>query len=152
MQVKYICKDICTVKSGDTLYTISQNYNVHLGLLMRVNRIINPYNLRIGTRLCIPVFAEEAPVPEPMPMPMPMPEAPPTPKPERPAIRPERPATRPLPTPAPPCSGTMYTIVRGDTLYMIAKRRGLSLKQIMDANPEIDPYNMMIGDRICIPN
>jgi len=34
---------------------------------------------------------------------------------------------------------------------MIAKKKGISLKQIMDANPDIDPYNMMVGDRICIP-
>jgi len=139
MQIKYICKDVHTVQSGDTLYTISQNYNVHLGLLMRVNRIINPYNLRIGVKLCIPVLADEMPMPEILPEPMP--EAPPILMPEnRPPM--QRPSS---------VGGTVYTIARGDTLYMIAKKRGISLKQIMDANPDIDPYNMMVGDRISIP-
>jgi LysM repeat protein len=156
-QVKYICKDVHTVKSGDTLYTISQNYNVHIGLLMRVNRIINPYNLRIGTKLCIPVPAVETPTPEvpPIPMPevcpVPMPEVCPMPAPERPTTRPTpKPETKPAPT-HPSCKGTLYMIARGDTLYMIAKRKGVSLKSIMDANPDIDPYNMKIGDKICIP-
>ena len=63
----YICTDVYTVRAGDTLYSIAQRYQVEVDLLMRANRVRNPYNLRIGTKLCIPGPAENTPVPQPLP-------------------------------------------------------------------------------------
>lgn len=113
----YVCVDVYTVKSGDTLYSISQRYDVPVGLLMRVNQINNPYNLRIGRKLCIPGKY--------------------TPDPGE-ADRPQ-------------CKGTLHTVQEGDTLYMIAKKHKVTLDALMDANPDIDPYNMTIGMELCIP-
>lgn len=46
---------IYTVKSGDTLYSIAQHYNVSLNDLIRVNpQIMNPYVLTIGQSICVP--------------------------------------------------------------------------------------------------
>lgn len=50
----YICTDVYTVRAGDTLLFLAQRYQVEVDLLMRANRVRNPYNLRIGTKLCIP--------------------------------------------------------------------------------------------------
>ncbi|MBN7771938.1 LysM peptidoglycan-binding domain-containing protein [Clostridium aminobutyricum] len=50
------------------------------------------------------------------------------------------------------CRGVMHTIVKGDTLYMIAKNYRVSLNAIMDSNPNLDPYNLRIGMKICIPS
>ncbi len=43
------------IKPGDTLYSISRRYNVPLKALMRANHNIDPYNLRIGSKLRIPI-------------------------------------------------------------------------------------------------
>jgi len=123
--------EIYTVKTGDTLYAISQAYGVPVAHLMQVNRILNPYNLKVGQKICIPMKAPNCPN-RPMP---------PTPAPMPPS---------PMPAPA-PCNGTTHTIVKGDTLYMIAKRYGVKLDALMKANPHMDPYNLKVGDTICVP-
>lgn len=48
--------------------------------------------------------------------------------------------------------GTLpYNINDGDTLKIIADRFGSTVSAIMIANPEINPKNLQIGQRICIP-
>ncbi len=134
MANKYVCTDIYTVRAGDTLYSIAQQYQVEVGLLMRVNRVRNPYNLRIGTRLCIPGLAENNPVPAPLP-----------------EVEPNVPQDGNT-APKPPAQCKMMHIVEaGDTLYMIAKKYKVTLDALMSANPNIDPYNMQIGAELCIP-
>lgn len=125
MAKKYVCTDIYTVQAGDTLYAVSQRYNVDVGLLMRVNRISNPYNLRIGTRLCVPGLAEPLPDVEP--------DAP-----QDGADMPMEPAAT-------------HVVKEGDTLYMIAKQHNVTLEALMRANPDIDPYNLQIGMEIRVP-
>lgn len=125
MAKKYVCTDIYTVQAGDTLYAVSQRYNVDVGLLMRVNRISNPYNLRIGTRLCVPGLAEPLPDVEPD-------------VPQDGADMPMEPAAT-------------HVVKEGDTLYMIAKQHKITLEALMRANPDIDPYNLQIGMEIRVP-
>ena len=55
------CIDVYTVSEGDTLYSIAEKYELPVSLLMKVNGIENPYNLPIGTRLCIPGTADQLP-------------------------------------------------------------------------------------------
>ncbi len=102
---------IYVIQAGDTLYLIARRFNIPLNVLLMANPGINPYNLRIGQEICIPV--------------------PP-------------PVTCPNGT-------TRYTIVAGDTLYAIAARFSTTVEAILNANPGIDPYNLMIGQVICIP-
>jgi len=50
-------------------------------------------------------------------------------------------------------SGTTYTVRNGDTLYMIARRYGISLEQLISANPQItNPNLIQIGQVINIPD
>ncbi len=52
----------------------------------------------------------------------------------------------------PPCpEGNYYTIRPGDTLFAIARRFNVSLDDLIEANPGIDPYRLMVGQVICIP-
>lgn len=44
-----------------------------------------------------------------------------------------------------------YTIRSGDTLYLLANRYNTTVEAIMRANPGLDPYNLRIGQVICIP-
>ena len=47
--------------------------------------------------------------------------------------------------------GTLpYNINPGDTLLSIALRFGTSVESLLAANPDIDPYNLAVGQRICI--
>ncbi|MBM7581542.1 LysM repeat protein [Caldicoprobacter guelmensis] len=52
----------------------------------------------------------------------------------------------------PPCpEGNFYTIRPGDTLFSIARRFNVSVDDILEANPGIDPENLRVGQVICIP-
>ena len=52
----------------------------------------------------------------------------------------------------PPCpGGQIYIIKAGDTIYQLAQRYDLTVDEILEANPEIDPNALVIGQRICIP-
>ncbi len=56
-------------------------------------------------------------------------------------------------SPMPPCPhGFYYTIRQGDTIYLLSQRFGVSVDAILNANPGIDPNNLMIGQVICIPH
>ncbi|QHI71428.1 LysM peptidoglycan-binding domain-containing protein [Aminipila terrae] len=110
--------DVYTIKPGDTLYSICKSYDVSVCDLMMANKIRNPYNLRIGTKICIPSDTDPTEAMEPT---------------------------------EPACQGTLYTVEKGDTLYMIAKMHRVSLNAIMEANPDIDPYNLRAGMKLCIP-
>ena len=46
-----------------------------------------------------------------------------------------------------------YTVKPGDTLSKIAMRNGVSLAQLLQANPQItDPNKIRVGDAINVPN
>lgn len=47
--------------------------------------------------------------------------------------------------------GNYYTIKAGDTFYSIARRFNVSLDDLLEANPGVDPDRLMIGQIICIP-
>jgi peptidoglycan endopeptidase LytF len=59
--------------------------------------------------------------------------------------------TQPVPLPTPCPGGNFYTIRAGDTLFAISRRFNVSLDDLLEANPNIDPNRLMIGQRICIP-
>ena len=47
--------------------------------------------------------------------------------------------------------GTLpYNINEGDTILSIALRFGTSVESLLAANPDVDPYNLQVGQRICI--
>lgn len=57
-----------------------------------------------------------------------------------------------IPTAAPPPTQRTYLIQRGDTLYTIARRFGVTLAQLIAANPQItNPNVLFIGQVINIP-
>lgn len=61
------------------------------------------------------------------------------------------PTSTPPPTGCPPGS-TRYTVRSGDTMYLIARRYGISLNSLINANPQIsDPSRITPGQVLCIP-
>ncbi len=61
------------------------------------------------------------------------------------------PIPTPVPTPTPVSEGTEYVVARGDTLAVIAKKNGVSLKALKEANPGVDPRKLKIGQKVQIP-
>ncbi|MBU5312929.1 LysM peptidoglycan-binding domain-containing protein [Tissierella carlieri] len=164
-----------TIKSGDTLYKLAITHNTTVEAIMAINPGINPNNLQIGQRICIPGST--------------------TPPPTRcpsgsfaytikagdtlyklaitykttveaimainPGINPNNlqigqvicipgSTTTPPPTRCP--SGSFaYTIKSGDTLYKLAITYNTTVEAIMAINPGINPNNLQIGQVICIP-
>ncbi len=103
-----------TIKSGDTFYKLAQTYRTTVEAIMALNPGVDPYNLQIGQVICIPGGV----VPPPRPCPM----------------------------------GTFaYTIKAGDTIYSIAQTYHTTVEMIMALNPGINPYNLQIGQVICVP-
>lgn len=100
-----------TVQRGDTLNKLAEQYNTTVLALVSVNPMIDPDYLLIGQNICIP---------------------------QRPAY--------------PTCpQGNYYRIKSGDTLYKIAKYYNISLDDLVEANPSIDPDKLAVGQTICIP-
>ena len=62
--------------------------------------------------------------------------------------------TNPAPVVVPPVEAaatTEYVVVKGDTLGKIAKKNGVKLKDLEDANPGIVPTRLKIGQKLTIP-
>ena len=55
-------------------------------------------------------------------------------------------------SPEQPCPSGVYWIVeKGDTLFMISRKMDVDLAELIAANPGINPPNLQIGSKICIP-
>jgi LysM repeat protein len=65
---------------------------------------------------------------------------------------PVQPPTVVTPPPvAPEAAGTEYVVIKGDSLWKIAKRNGVTVKAIEAANPNIDPAKLKVGQKLSIP-
>lgn len=64
---------------------------------------------------------------------------------------PTRPEAR-FPT-RPRCPGTFerYSVQPGDTLWRIARNRGISIREILRYNPNVDPDRLRVGQILCLP-
>ena len=59
----------------------------------------------------------------------------------------------PAPTPSPgTCSGFIYIVQSGDTLFSLAQRFGTTVAAITAANPGINPNQLQVGQQVCIPD
>jgi len=56
-----------------------------------------------------------------------------------------------VPPPAPEPATTEYTVVAGDTLGKIAKKSGVTLKALEDANPGVVPTKLKVNQKLVIP-
>jgi LysM repeat protein len=55
-------------------------------------------------------------------------------------------------TPEPSPTPVIYVVVAGDMLSAIAQKYGVTLAEILKANPQIkDPNRILVGDRVTIP-
>jgi len=155
-----------TIKSGDTLYSIAQSYGTTVDRIIAANPGINVNNLQVGQQICIPgvvipptcvggtlyiirtgdtlssiaqLFGTTA---------------------DRILVANPGLTINNLqvgqqiciPPFSPTCSGVVYTVRAGDTLFSIAQMYNMATDRIIAANPGININNLQIGQQICIPS
>lgn len=114
-----------TVQRGDTLSAIARKYNLTVKELVEANDIVDPNLIFPGQKLIIPGYMSPKPSPQPQPQP-----PPPPPKTDQFFI---------------------YTVVAGDTLSAIAKRFGVTVRQLIEANEIANPNLIRVGQQLVIP-
>lgn len=50
-----------------------------------------------------------------------------------------------------PSGSQSYTVQRGDSFYLIARKFGVNVRSLMNANPAIAAGRLLVGDILCIP-
>lgn len=115
-----------TVQRGEFLSAIATRFGVPVAQIAQANGVSDFSRIRVGQLLCIPGATELPP-----------------PVPRSPAASP----TVSLPRP----SVTSYTVLRGDTLFAIARAHGISVRDLMDANSILDPRTLYPGQTLRIP-
>lgn len=146
------------IQPGDTLYSIGNRLNVSVARIIAANPGINPNSLRVGQTICIPAcppnhtaviiqpgdtlyaIAQEYNVTVASIIGA------------NPGIDPNylRVGQR-ICIPACPPNHTSVTIRAGDTLYKIAQQYNVTVASILSANPGLNPNDLRIGQRICVP-
>ena len=142
------------VRKGETMFDISQEYGVKLEKLYCRNRMTEGTQAQPDERIKLkgcriksgekPRLSSE-PTPEKMPVIIeaedgfmddditpenPTNPRPPTTTPNPPVTNPNPPATQP----GTPATDTYYAVMKGDTLYSISRRYGLTVEQLMQMN------------------
>lgn len=64
---------------------------------------------------------------------------------------PVQPPAMAQPPVVPETTGTEYVVVKGDSLWKIAKKNGVTIKAIEAANPAVDPSKLKVGQKLSIP-
>ncbi len=98
-----------TVKSGDTLYSISRKYGISSTDLRNANKQLNANNLRLGQR--VNLHADSA------------------------------------------TAYATYTVKKGDSFTAIARKHGMSVASLAEANPNLrSRSNLALGQKLNVPN
>ena len=135
----------CTyiVQRGDTVYRIAIANNTSVDAMRASNPDLvgeNPV-IQPGQTLNLPDCGEEAAGPADQMIESTSTNVPPI----------ITPAGGAPPTIAPTSSGQVYVVERGDTLFSIGQRFGVTVAQIVAANDLLDPDRLSVGDELIIP-
>jgi membrane-bound lytic murein transglycosylase D len=145
-----------TVRSGDTLESIANQFSVSVPELIALNGIPNKNRIRVGQSIYIPGPPEppaQSPASPTSPASTPAPEpaaiAAGVPTPERTAPPSAPPPGEPsaAPTPAP----SEYVVRRGDTLARISARTGASERELVALNGIRNKNRIAVGQTLKLP-
>lgn len=139
-----------TIQPDDTLWDIADEYDISVEDIIEANDELDPDNLYVGQVIYLPDdsqidASQRRPDFEPG---------------RRPGFEPGfEPGRRPRFVPGrrrfrrrPFACRRLYTVRFGDTLFRIASRFGLPIRDIIQANPFISPrFPLRVGEVICIP-
>jgi LysM repeat protein len=132
-----------TVKSGDTLAGIAARFGVSLEDLRAANPGVDASALSVGQSIKLPAgTSANATAPANTPGPAPTDTRPPAE---------DTPTPEPQPTNTPSSLGQTYTVQSGDIPLTIAEKFGITVEELLAANPGLDPRGMHAGDVLVIP-
>ncbi|MBL9138607.1 MAG: LysM peptidoglycan-binding domain-containing protein [Verrucomicrobiales bacterium] len=117
-----------TIKKGDLIRDIAKHYGVTEKAILDANPNVKPRNLKVGDKLTIP--AQTAHIAS--------------------TAAPGADSTTPAATASPTASGETYVVKSGDNLTKIAKRFGVSVKQLRAVN-NIKGDRLTVKQRLIIP-
>lgn len=123
-----------TIRSNDTLADIATRFGLTLDELRAANPGVEPGQLIVGQTIRLPAGAEAQPTVEVAPT-----EPAPTDTPP------------PADTPTPSSLGQTYVVKDGDIPVTIAAQFGITVEELLAANPGIDPNALRIGQVLIIP-
>jgi murein DD-endopeptidase MepM/ murein hydrolase activator NlpD len=112
------------VEKGETVYSISRFYRVSPEVLMKYNDIADASKLQIGRRLKIPAVPAENAAPG---------------------------NSGPSGSSLSGAGYTEYRAVKNDTLYSIARQKGLALQALLDFNGFTQNHVLKVGELVKIP-
>lgn len=130
--------DTYIVQPGDTLYRIAVRYNTDVETLQRLNGIVDPNRIRVGQRLIVP--GRSAGVTG-----------------ARAGIRIQRgdsaaPPIRPIVYVEPQAAPCTYRVQIGDYLYKVARRFGVTLRELIRTNGLSLQSILYVGQLLWIPS
>ncbi|UZD24584.1 lytic transglycosylase domain-containing protein [Algoriphagus halophytocola] len=138
------------VRAGETLWSIAQKYGIKLSSLKAKNRIRKDRDLKVGMVLNLQEHrkrGEDIPIVKVQSAPAPSRQVASTS-----ATRPATPAASPTPPQSTSSNvgSTTHTVSKGDTLFALSKRYGVSVNQIKEWN-NIGSQNIIsIGQKLVI--
>ena len=116
-----------TIQPGETLYRITQKYQVSADAICKANPGLSAQNFRTGQVIVIPITAGTVLKEQPAPQ-----------------VKEEAPQTS-------PCR-EMHKVKRKETIFSISRQYGISEKELIDANPELKKGKLKKGKFLCIPH
>jgi LysM repeat protein len=123
------------VARGENLTWIAKRYGVTIVALVQANAISNASRILAGQRLAIPGTAGAAPAQVPAAAPAPA----------APVAAPPASAT------VPPAVSVVHVVARGENLTVIARRYGVTVAAIVQANSISNPSRILAGQGLSIP-
>jgi len=120
-----------TIQAGETLYRITQKYQVSADIICKANPGLSAQNFRTGQVIVIPIT--EGTVQQPTE--------------QKPVVEQKKEEQ----TPASPCR-EMHKVKRKETIFSISRQYGISEKELIDANPELKNGKLKKGKFLCIPH
>lgn len=111
-----------TVADGDNLWSIAHRLGVNVSELKRANAGLDPLRLHPGQVLTLPASARAEN--------------------DKKDVRPEHAANE----------AGLYPVAKGDTLWSLARRFGVSLEAMLSLNGELNPSKLQVGQLVTIPS
>lgn len=169
MQYPRNCPDFTVsyiIKPGDTLYNISLQYNVTVKEILKINPFLNPYNLLVGQKICIPLDEKFCPNGQVYTVKLEdtylkialkfdisyMELANSNNELDPYNIKPGQKLCIPYKMPDFQCpTGNSYVIKKDETLSTISEQFNVSATDVLLYNPKMSPSDFEEGVEICIP-